>query len=223
MSNLKYSKDGLCVYDSTNHTYRVGTKKLTGVTSWISKYKNKFDAQAVAEAYVKKNGGDVDLLVAQWKLAGDLSCIAGTAVHNVFENYVLTGEILSTGLHEKETQAIKFINDFFETKRLIPVEAEVVIYDLDLGLASMIDCIAKNANEEYFILDWKTSKKITKDSYNKRMSRPFNYVPDSNFYHYSMQLSMYKKMYKEHKITKCYIVHLTNNSYTFLEAENIMV
>ena len=77
--------------------------------------------------------------------------------------YILHDKIIFNGITDKEWIASKFIDDVFKSEKLIPVHAEYLIYDEELGLASMIDCIAKNNKNEYFILDWKTNKKIDKN------------------------------------------------------------
>ena len=220
---MKFSKDGKCMFNPDNNSYHVGNKKLIGVTTFISKYKNKFDADAVAEKFAKKNGLDKNELLKKWKLEGEQSCINGSAVHNIFERYILNREILVTGKYEKEKVAVKFIKEIFSTKRLIPVDAEIVVYNEELNVASMIDCIAKNEKDNYFILDWKTNKTIETNGYRKNMLPPFNKLPDANFYHYSLQLSLYKKMYTEHLISGIYIVHIDSNSYKIIKAEEIEI
>lgn len=223
MSNLKYSLDGRCVFDESNHSYFIGNKKLLGVTSYIAKYKNKFDALAVATKYVKKHGGDVEELMKKWELEGQLSLKNGSAVHKVFEDYINFREVILQGVSDKEKVAVKFIEEIFMEKRLTPVCCELVVYDEDLGLASMIDCVAKNSDEEYFILDWKTNKNIERNGYGKFMLDKFNSYPDSTFYHYSLQLSLYERMYKEHKIKGKYIIHIDNEDYKIIEAETINI
>lgn len=217
---IKYSSDCRVKYDSEKHTYELNGKMLLGVTTFISQFKEKFDAEKIAAAYVKKHGGSAKELIEKWALESKSSAIQGTAIHNIFEHYILTGEIKLTGNYEKEKQAVKFINDFFVSGRLTAVAAEIVVYNEKLGLASQIDCIAKNKFGEYFILDWKTNKKVTMDSWGKKLASPFNYLPDANFYHYSLQIDIYKLLYTDNKIKDGYIVHLDNHSYNFLKIES---
>lgn len=215
---IKYSKDGRCKFDSQYHTYHIGKKRLTGVTTFIGKYKEPFDALKIATAYVAKNGGNVQDLLVKWKKAGEDSCIAGTAVHDVFEQYSLTGAIQNKGIHKKELVAAKFIIDKFIREKLFIVEAECVVYDERLGVASMIDMVARTANNDYFILDWKSNKEIKKDSWGKMMLPPFSYLPDANYYHYSLQTKLYRHMYNDHPIKDCYIVHISEDDYKTIKA-----
>jgi len=215
---MKYSKDGLVCFNEENHTYHLGDKQLMGVTSYISKFKNKFDSDSIAEKYAKKHGLDKQELLQKWKLEGEISAKNGTACHAIIENFILTNKVELLGVSEKEKIAVKFINDFFLTQRLIPVDTEIIVYND--ALASQIDCIAKNKEGQYFILDWKTNKKIDTYSYGKSMKAPYEYLPDCNFYHYSLQLSLYKEMYKENKIEDCFIVHLDNENYNIIKYHN---
>jgi ATP-dependent exoDNAse (exonuclease V) beta subunit len=218
---MKVSNDGKCFFDEQNHRYHVNGIELSGVTTYISKFKNKFDIDSVAEKFAKKHGLDKLELIKKWNEEGKASIKNGTSVHFVFENYILHDKIIFNGITDKEWIASKFIDDVFKSEKLIPVHAEYLIYDEELGLASMIDCIAKNNKNEYFILDWKTNKKIDKNSYGKYMLPPYSKYPDSSFYHYSLQLSLYRKMLKDFDIKDCYIVHISDTDYSFIKYEPI--
>ena len=218
---MKTSNDGKCLFDESKHKYFVDGSELTGVTTYISKFKNKFDIDFVAENYARKHGLNKDELIQKWKQEGELSIKSGTSVHSVFENYILSNKVIFNGITEKEKVAEKFINEIFESEKLEPVQCEYLIYSTELGLASMIDCIAKNKNGEYFILDWKTNKRIEKKSYGKYMLNPYGKYPDASFYHYSLQLSLYKKMLTDYQIKDCYIVHIGEADYSFIKYEQI--
>jgi hypothetical protein len=218
---IKYSKDGKVSFNSETHTYLLGDKYLQGVTGLISKYKNKFDAEKVAAAYALKHGLDKDELLKQWELKGKQACEHGTAVHKVFETFGLTGKIETTGLYSKETIAVKFINEVFKTNRLIPVEVEIIVYNN--CIASQIDMVAKNSIGEYFKFDWKTNDKIEKNGYGKFMLFPFNIYPDACFYHYSTQLTIYDHLCNEYKTKGSYIVHIDEQDYNIIKAENIHI
>ena len=226
---LKWSHDRVVSFDPVTHTYMREGELLQGVTTYIEQYKNKFDADAMAVTYAAKHGLDPVAVLAEWKKKGDDSRDSGHDVHEVFEHYsntyisraVLKGEIRTKNIWPKEQVAVKFINDYFETGRLIPVIAESIVYSSTL--ASMRDQIAKNDKGEYFILDWKTNSEIKKDSWGKWMKPPYQYLPDASFYHYSLQLRIYQAMSKDYKIRDCYIVHIGETDYTFYKAKDIQV
>lgn len=212
--SLKYSRDGKVSFNAETHTYMLGSKRLTGVTSIISKYKNKFDSELMATNFALKHGLDKDELLKEWEEKSRKSVECGTAVHKVFEDYCETGEIFFTGNYEKEKIAIKFIEEMFHTGRLTPVAAEMIVYNE--SIASQIDCIAKDKAGNNYILDWKTNSKIETNSYNKKMLAPFKSVPDASYFHYSMQLAFYKRLCNEYDITGSFIVHIDDNNYKLL-------
>jgi ATP-dependent exoDNAse (exonuclease V) beta subunit len=214
---IKFSKDGRVKFDSEKHIYTIGEKRLQGVTTFIESHKNPFDAEKIAAAYVKKHGGNVADLLAQWKLKADLSKEAGTKVHAIFEKYILTGDIDKSANEPKEKQAITFITNFFLKKRIIPVDCEVIVYNEKINLASQIDCVVRTPENKYYILDWKTNSEIKKDCFGKYMLKPFGMLPDASYYHYSMQLNIYKLLYKEYKIEGCFIVHIKEEDCEFIK------
>ncbi len=216
---MKYSKDGLVCFDPSNHTYKKGDQYLQGVTGYIDKFKTPFDSDLIATRYAAKHGLNKDQVLSEWASEGERSRVHGTAVHKIIEGYILTGEIVLSGVSEKELVAKKFIEDYFLTGRLTPVESEMVVYN-DI-LASQIDCIAKNEKDKYFILDWKTNKKISDIGYGKFMAHPYNRYPDCSFYHYSLQLSIYKKLCKEYPIEEAFIVHFKDSKAEILSIEQI--
>lgn len=217
----KYSKDGLVVFDPEYHTYHLGEKRLESVTRFIERFKNKFDTDKIAEHYARKHGLIKEEVLKKWEEEGRIACENGHAVHSVFENYIKYKEIIFPGKHGKEQVAEKFIKDFFHTNRLTPVEAEMIVYNS--VIASQIDCIAKNPTGEYFVLDWKTNKEIKWESFNKFMLEPYQVYPDSSFFHYSMQLSIYKKLCTEYPIKDCFIVHIGMKDYKIHRHQNIEV
>lgn len=152
-------------------------------------------------------------------MKGKQSREQGTAVHQVFEDYITTGEISSGGLYKKEFHATKFIKDYFQTGKLIPVETEMIVYND--SVASQIDFIAKNQKGEHFIFDPKTNQKIEKNSYGKYMLPPFNFIPDASFYHYSIQVAIYKILCTQYDIKQCFLIHITDTGYEIIKPEII--
>jgi ATP-dependent exoDNAse (exonuclease V) beta subunit len=61
-------------------------------------------------------------------------------------------------------------------------------------LAGSIDMVYENPDGTLSIYDWKRAKEITKDNnWNKYALNPLiSKMPDTNFWHYSLQLNTYK-------------------------------
>lgn len=223
----KLSADGRALFNSGNHTYTLdGKTNLTSVTTFISRFKNKFDSDYHANRIAIREGKTKEIVLKEWKDKADLSCSVGTYIHSIVENYILTGEIKTNSsiATPKELIIIKFINDYFVTGRLIPVLTEHIAYN-NL-IAGQIDLICKNKVGDFFILDFKTNKSIDEYSYGKLMLPPFNYLNDANFYHYSLQLSIYRELLlqmKTHRISDCFLVHIQDDGYKFIKCDNIEV
>lgn len=213
---MKTSKDGRVIFDESTHTYKLGDRILTGVTTLISRYKNKFDAPAMAARISERENRPVSDVLKEWEKKGEDSRIAGTAVHSVFENYVLHNKIVLPGVHQKENIAVKFITEMFMTGRITPVDAEIIVYNEKIGIASQIDFIGKNSINQYFIFDWKTNSKIESNGYGKKMFTPFQGLPDCSLSHYSLQLNIYKKLYEENPVDKLFLVHIDTEDYKII-------
>lgn len=98
----------------------------------------------------------------------------------------------------------------------------LISYDFDgLKICGQADLVCKAGNDIY-ILDWKTSKKIEKTSYfdsntkkNETLKFPLNHLMSSNYWIYSLQLSIYmfclENQYPEFNCKKLMIVHIDDD------------
>ena len=91
---------------------------------------------------------------------------------------------------------INFIRDHPELK---PYRTEWMIFDEELKLAGSIDMVYENPDGTLSIYDWKRSKDISKvNSWKKFALNPLiSHMPDTNFWHYSLQLNVYRRILKE--------------------------
>lgn len=231
---MKYSNDKSVVFNDKDHTYFKKNKKLTSVTTFISKYKNEFDSDFFSKKIALRDSKTQEEVLFEWEQKAKKSREIGTAIHKIFEDYVnnkycyLNEDLIFDFLEldseylidfkNKSKVAISFIKDFFIENRLIPVYTEFIVYDENL--AGQIDLICKDQKDNYYILDFKTNDRIEKYSYNKKMKGEFSFLNDSSYYHYCLQLSIYKKMINL-KIKKLYLVHIKLDSYEFIECEDI--
>jgi hypothetical protein len=69
-----------------------------------------------------------------------------------------------------------------------------MVYDEDSKIAGSIDMVYENPDGSLSIYDWKRSKEIiTTNQYNKfAITDCICHIPDTNFWHYSLQLNTYK-------------------------------
>ena len=105
---------------------------------------------------------------------------------------------------------INFVKDHPELK---PYRTEWTIYDEDLKISGSIDMIYENPDGTLSIYDWKRSKDITRvNNFNKfAINKLICHMPDSNFWHYALQLNTYKRILERKygkTVTDLYLVRL---------------
>ena len=108
---------------------------------------------------------------------------------------------------------MKFVE---ETLDLNPYRTEWTVYDEELKLSGSIDMVYENPDGTLMIYDWKRSKSITKiNTYDKfALTHCISHLPDSNFWHYSLQLNTYKAILERKygkKVTDLKLVRLHPN------------
>mgnify|MGYP001328081801 FL=1 len=186
---------------------------FTSVTSITSQYFAPFDKDSIAKRLVETNvkyiGMTAEELIAQWDQARDF----GTLVHNNIESYINNESYKDIS---EVRHAIKWMKKFKNLSEFI-FYPEVIIYSKELGIAGSIDVLAKDIkNDTYIIIDWKTSKSISKSSYGGRKGiHPItSHLMDCKYVHYSMQLSLYRYLIEEFygiEISNLLIAHLNGN------------
>lgn len=97
----------------------------------------------------------------------------------------------SHGLCKEWKYFIQFIKD---TPVFKPYRTEWRVYDEDLKISGSIDMIYENEDGSLTIYDWKRCANITKtNDWNKYATTYcISHLPDTNFWHYAIQLNMYK-------------------------------
>ena len=105
-----------------------------------------------------------------------------------------------------------FLN--FEKEKIIPkglifTEAEKKIYYPKYNVAGTVDCLFKNSDGNYVMVDWKRSKKLIVKGTNQPDKRGFQIeiegltnLSNCSYYRYCIQQNMYKYILeKEYNIT----------------------
>lgn len=231
---MKYSKDKKVAFNQESHSYFLGEKRLTSVTTLISKFKNDFDSDFHSKRIAEKRGVTQDEVLLEWSEKAKRSCDIGTAIHKIFEDYCEGKYSLTNGelsfeymplpaeyfleFDQKRKVSLQFITDFFISGRLNPVYTEHIVYNNIL--AGQIDMVCVCPKGNYYIIDFKTNSTIDTYSYGKQMKGIMKNYPDANFYHYSLQLSVYKQMIKEN-IKHMYLIHIMPDKYKLIDCVDI--
>ena len=211
----------------------------TSVTTWNHSHFPKFDSDAVISSMMKGKGWKpghkywgltAEQIKEQWSANGASVSSLGTDMHYNIEcfmnNPTLPPHYTHKELYEyyftytskeefKETPLewqyfIQFVKD---TPHLKPYRTEWLIYNEDIKIAGSIDMVYENPDYTLSIYDWKRSKNITRiNLYNHfALNKHICHMPDSNFWHYALQLNTYKaileKKYNK-KVTELKLVRL---------------
>lgn len=199
--------------------------KYTSVTTWIHTHFPKFDADNIIENMMKgKNwkeghkywGLTPEQIKTQWSNNSSSVAQFGTNMHFSIEcfmnNINLPPNYTHKELYETYMEAVTedqllqlpvewqyFIRFVKDTPQLKPYRTEWLIFHEDLKFAGSIDMIYENPDKTLSIYDWKRSKDITRiNSFNKfATSKSICHMPDSNFWHYALQLNMYKTILEQ--------------------------
>lgn len=137
-----------------------------------------------------------------WDFENLRSTIAGTWVHNKFEN-----ELIDKGYKMWEGLKLKVFPSKYENgiKTAPPQELvdgvypEHFIYNEKLHICGQADVVIVR-NGIVDIIDYKTNKKIEEHSYGwdrgwpTMMKEPVNHLEDCNLFHYGLQLGMYMRL-----------------------------
>lgn len=238
--NNTHERDQNLQFFEEGHKYVILTdseSKYTSVTTWNHSHFSKFDADKIIKNMMSgKNwkeghkywGLNVEQINALWANNATAASGAGTNMHYEIECF-MNNETLPAGYTHKElydayikeasdaaeTSAewkyfIQFVKDFPNLK---PYRTEWTVYNEDLKLAGSIDMVYENPDGTLSIYDWKRVKEISRiNNWNKyAVTRSICQMPDSNFWHYSLQLNTYKAILEakyDKKVTDLYLVRL---------------
>jgi ATP-dependent exoDNAse (exonuclease V) beta subunit len=215
--------------------------KYTSVTTWNHSHFPHFDADAIIGNMMKGRGWKeghkywgltAEQIKALWSNNASEVSGAGTNLH--FEIECFNNNSLLDSLkieytnrelyenymhHNKDTHDSKplewkyFINFVKDHPHLKPYRTEWIIYNEDVKISGSIDMVYENPDGTLSIYDWKRSKNITRiNNFNKFALTPqICHLPDSNFWHYALQLNTYKLILEKKyckKIKNLFLVRL---------------
>ena len=218
-----HPRDGLISFRAGDHTYtleHLPNLKLTSVTTLVHHYFPQFCAPTTAKKMISRqdfktntnyatyqplrNSTPEDSVLCQlicdmWETNRIEQANRGTALHDTIE-HAMNGFPIPEEKIERDREygyAKRFLQDI--SREWVPWRSEWRIYDEETGVAGSIDAIYKHKTEHKFrMVDWKRSKKINRFAYDRTFGYPpFDRFPNSNFYHYTLQLNCYAYILKK--------------------------
>jgi len=221
-----HERDPFIEFDEGPHIYTVhGEGGYTSVTTWNHSHFSHFDADAVVDKILRSNnykrdpsykyyGMTREEILASWDKNRDQAAGSGTQMHYDIECY--WNEMPRQNDSIEYQYFLQFVRDFPELK---PYRTEWMIYYEELKLSGSIDMVFENPDGTIQIYDWKRCKEIKyEDNFGGKTANKecIKNMPDTNFWHYALQLNTYKKILEEKygkTVTGLYLVCMHPDNY----------
>jgi ATP-dependent exoDNAse (exonuclease V) beta subunit len=236
-----HPRDADIQFFEVGHRYSILTdsqSKYTSVTTWNHNHFPHFNTDEVISSMMNGKGWkeghkywglSPEQIKSQWNSNKTFVAESGTNLHfqiecfmnnsqiapsytnkDLYEFYMENNSVIHNSLPLEWQYFINFIKDHPNLK---PYRTEWLIYNEDIKIAGSIDMIYENPDGTLSIYDWKRAKNITKrNNFNKFAINPIVcHLPDSNFWHYTMQLNTYKSILElkyNKKIKDLFLVRL---------------
>ena len=218
-----HERDKLLKFDSETHTYIVDNVFYKSVSSIIASLFDKFDTDTCIRNMIDgKNwihhelyGKSIDEIKKIWMERNQKAMEEGVRLHEDIENY------LNNITVENKSIEYQYFLNFIAEQELSVYRTEWRIFHEGFRFAGTIDMCSKNQDGTLSIYDWKRSKSIKRfNSFKHAIVSGLQHIMDTNFYHYALQLNLYKFILEEKynfKVKKMYLVCLhpdnKNNDY----------
>lgn len=182
------------------HTYvdSEGNYDYTSTTSVIHNFFPEFEEEKIAGFVAKKRGCKVQDVLSEWAENRDESCRFGTLIHRYAECKLMGIDLDVEPKDEKEIIYCRHLDSFLEplTERYSLIGCEEKIFSPELRISGTIDLLMEDKiKNKICIFDWKTNKEIKQEGYRGQKGLDFfDDVPHCNFYHYAIQLGVYKNI-----------------------------
>lgn len=181
------------------------------VTSFISNFKQPFDADKIAEKSSRNKkskwyGMTPEEIKAAWKVEANRATTLGTWYHNCRE-----GDICSFQDMERHGQTVPVFKPiekdgvkYSPNQKLVDgIYPEHMVYLKSAGICGQSDLV-EVINGEVHITDYKTNKEIKTEGFTnwegvtQKMNPPVAHLDDCHLMHYALQLSMYMFIILKH-------------------------
>lgn len=184
-------RDAQLNFDEASHTYTVNGEEYISVTTLVDKCFEQFDADYWAKKKAPSLGMTPQEVKDMWQRKGNEAAALGSKLHNMIERYYL-------GLPNESDSAYSLFKQFAGHHLLTPYRTEWAIFDEDHKVAGTLDFL-NYENGVFSIYDWKRSNKVIAGGrpekisrYGKRALRPISHIPDTTYWHYALQVSIYR-------------------------------
>ncbi len=198
---ITFAEEGHTYVDDYGIDYTSGTTLVKSAFA-------EFNAPAVAAAKSAKTGVPAEQYVREWEENRNRAATEGTRMHENIERQIL-GRLSDMHQPKDDAERTLFRAVWFEVEKIkaafghfgktrTALEPEKIVFSPRFRVAGSIDLFVQKKNGSYIIFDWKKVKEIKREAFGGRVG--FHVatqgLPDCNFYHYALQLSIYEQILK---------------------------
>ena len=216
-----HERDDHISFQEEGHIYTIdGDKSFISTTTWVHNFFKKFDPDAIISKMMNSKkwpsskyfGQTPEEIKFGWNENGRIASEAGTKMHADIEDFYNGIPVVNDSVEYSY-----FKNFEVKHRHLKPYRTEWCVWDKKLKLCGSIDMLYDNGDGTISIYDWKRCKEIrqTNDWGERGLPGPIKHLHDCNFYHYSLQLNIYKALLEKNydlKVTDLAIVCLHPNN-----------
>jgi hypothetical protein len=199
-----HERDSCIQFKEVGHVYTIrGHTNYISITTFVKSLFEEFDAdltitkilgsKSMNNPEYKYYGMTYSQISDMWGTTGKDASSKGTALHLYIENFY--NGICAIQDSPEVKQFHKFVVDFAHLK---PYRTEWMIFYEKYKLCGTIDMVFENSETGSLeIYDWKRVREINYDAYQNKTSIIIDNILDTNYWHYAVQLNMYRRMLQD--------------------------
>lgn len=229
----KHPRDDHISFHEPTHTYYIdgSSEKVISCTKFIHEFFPHFDADATIAKMMKSakwtssvwHGMSAEQIKKTWNDSGKEASTKGTAMHLAIEQFLHGSEDQIDPANYGTIEWKYFMNFWNDVKDdLAPYRSEWEVWMREYLLCGSIDMVFYSKKlKGYVIYDWKRSKEIKTANNFSNGFGPVSHLPDCNYWHYTLQLNIYKyfleKFYGLNVVDLCLVIlHPDNKNYRLI-------
>lgn len=237
------NRDSLIQFEEKGHRYKILSdldSVYTSVTGWVHSHFEAFNPDAIIDKMMASKkwakspyfGKTREEIKLQWSTNANLVASQGTKLHHDIECFMnllpsptthadLLIKYQSDPIQNDSVEWSYFLKFVSSTPHLVPYRTEWIVFNEDIKISGAIDMVYEKSDGTLMIYDWKRCKEITHNGWSKfAKTEGLEHIPDANFWHYALQLNMYKYILEtkyEKKVSNICLVklHPENKSKTY--------
>jgi hypothetical protein len=220
----------------------------TSCTGFLHNFFGQFDADAVISKMMASSkwyeskyfGMTADAIKAQWSAKGKASSEAGTRMHLDIEHFYNALPAVWADTSKRAVDIESGVSvmteadqwnaatgpewDYFcdyQTRygsMFLPFRTEWLVFDEEHKVAGSIDMVYMKPDGTLAIYDWKRIEELKTENRFQSGLGPISHLPDTNYWHYSLQLNVYRYILQKHygyvvSELALVVLHPTNKSW----------